>query len=77
MSAVGGGSAPGVELATWLVAIERKGVSPDALEEQLRRLTPPVVARIERDRVVLDLRTVLPYQDEQLDTSLAACLESS
>ncbi len=65
-SAVGGGSAPGVELPTWLVAIEKEGVTPDALEERLRHLTPPVIARIERDRVLLDLRTVLSYQDSQL-----------
>ena len=46
-SAIGGGSAPGVELPTWLVAIAKDGLSPDALEERLRRLTPPVIARIE------------------------------
>jgi L-seryl-tRNA(Ser) seleniumtransferase len=66
VSAVGGGSAPGVELATWLVAIERRGLSPDALEARLRTLTPPVIARIERDQVLLDLRTVLDDQDSQL-----------
>ena len=65
-SAVGGGSAPGVELPTWLVTVDKDGLSPDALESQLRALTPPVIARIERDRVVLDLRTVLPDQDETL-----------
>jgi len=41
----------------------------------LRRLAPPVVARIERDRVVFDLRTVLPEQDEQL-AGLCARLEA-
>ena len=51
---------PGVELPTWLVAIAKDGLTPDALEEQLRRLTPPVIARIEHDRVLLDLRTVPP-----------------
>jgi len=66
VSAVGGGSAPGIELPTTLVAIEKIGVTPDALEERLRRLTPPVIARIERDWLVLDLRTVLPDQDRQL-----------
>jgi L-seryl-tRNA(Ser) seleniumtransferase len=66
VSAIGGGSAPGVELPTWLVAIAKDDLSPDALEERLRRLTPPVIARIEVDRVLLDLRTVLPAQDEQL-----------
>ena len=65
-SAVGGGSAPGVELPTWLLAVERRGLTADALEERLRGLVPPVVARIESDRVLLDLRTVLPEQDQQL-----------
>ena len=66
VSAIGGGSAPGVELPTWLVAIAKDGLSADALEERLRRLTPPVIARIEDDRVLLDLRTVLPQQDALL-----------
>jgi L-seryl-tRNA(Ser) seleniumtransferase len=69
-SAIGGGSAPGVELATWLVAIEKTGTTPDGLEAALRRQTPPVIARIERDRVLLDLRTVLPEQD----SALLACI---
>ena len=70
-STTGGGSAPGVELPTTLIAIERDGLSADALEQRLRALTPPVIARIERDRVVLDLRTVLPDQDQQLASLLA------
>jgi len=65
-SAVGGGSAPGIELPTWLVAIERHGLSASALESQLRHCAPPVIARIENDRVLLDLRTVLPPQDAAL-----------
>jgi L-seryl-tRNA(Ser) seleniumtransferase len=62
-SAVGGGSAPGVRLPTWLVAVERAGVTADALESGLRGSKPPVIARIEHDRVLLDLRTVLTDQD--------------
>jgi L-seryl-tRNA(Ser) seleniumtransferase len=70
-SAIGGGSAPGIELPTHVVAIEKEGMTPDTLDERLRRLTPPVIARIERDRLVIDLRTVLPDQD----AILAALLE--
>jgi L-seryl-tRNA(Ser) seleniumtransferase len=69
-SAVGGGSAPGVTLPTVLLAIERSGLSPDDLESALRSLDPPVIARIESDRVVLDLRTVLEDQDELLASLL-------
>jgi len=71
VSAVGGGSAPGVELPTCLVAIEKAGLSVDALEARLRQLTPPIIARIERDRLVLDLRTVAPDDDRRLTDLLA------
>jgi L-seryl-tRNA(Ser) seleniumtransferase len=72
MSAVGGGSAPGVELPTWLIAIEKSGVTPNALEALMRRQLTPIVARIEHDQVLLDLRTVLPQQDSALSSSLAS-----
>ena len=65
-SAVGGGSAPGVELPTWLAAIAKDNLSTGALEERLRRLTPPVIARIENGRLLLDVRTVLHEQDALL-----------
>jgi L-seryl-tRNA(Ser) seleniumtransferase len=65
-SAVGGGSAPGLQLPTVLLSIARQGESPDQTEAWLRSLDPPVIARIEHDRVVLDLRTVLPNQQELL-----------
>ena len=65
-SAVGGGSAPGLGLPTVLLAIAREGESAAATEAWLRTLDPPVVARIEDGRVVLDLRTVLFEQDATL-----------
>jgi L-seryl-tRNA(Ser) seleniumtransferase len=65
-SAVGGGSAPGFGLPTVLLSIAREGESAAATEAWLRTLDPPVIARIEDDRVVLDLRTVLPEQDALL-----------
>ncbi|PYQ95626.1 MAG: L-seryl-tRNA(Sec) selenium transferase, partial [Acidobacteria bacterium] len=71
VSAVGGGSAPGVELPTCLVAIEKARLTVDALEVRLRQLTPPIIARIERDRLVLDLRTVAPDDDRRLMELLA------
>ena len=44
----------------------RGGQSADHIEAWLRTLDPPIIARIEQDHVVLDLRTVLPSQDELL-----------
>ena len=75
VSAVGGGSAPGLELPTSLIRLDRDGVSAAALEEQLRATSPALIARIDQDRVVLDLRTVDPSQDQQIErllTSIAA-----
>jgi L-seryl-tRNA(Ser) seleniumtransferase len=69
-STIGGGSAPGSELRTRLIAIGVPGLSPDALEAKLRGLEPPVIARIEDNRVLLDLRTVAVEEDEELTTRL-------
>jgi len=66
VSTIGGGSAPGAELPTRLVELARDGASPDEIEARLRASDPPVIARIEHDRVLLDLRTVLPEQEDAL-----------
>ncbi len=63
-STVGGGSVPGETLPTWLVALMVG--SPDAAAAHLRTGEPPVIARIEDGRLVLDPRTVLPEQEEML-----------
>jgi L-seryl-tRNA(Ser) seleniumtransferase len=65
-STIGGGTAPGLTLPTRLLAVSRVGFSAAALESALRRLDPPVIARIERDRLVLDLRTVFEDEDQAL-----------
>ncbi len=67
-STIGGGSAPESMLPTKLVAIEH--ASPQEIERRLREHTTPVVARIENDRVLFDLRTVDPGDDKVL---IAAC----
>lgn len=65
-STIGGGTTPGLTLPTRLLAVVHRSLSADALEEALRRQDPPVITRIERDRVVLDLRTVFDEEDEVL-----------
>jgi L-seryl-tRNA(Ser) seleniumtransferase len=72
MSTVGGGSAPGAELPTRLVEITRDGMTADQIEQHLRALDPPVIARIHDDRVVLDLRTVALAEEPLLITLLRA-----
>ncbi len=71
-SLIGGGSAPSAVLPTKLLAITCNGLSADELAASLRRSQPPVIARVEEGRVLLDLRTVFPEQDEILTKILAA-----
>ena len=66
MSTVGGGSAPGAELPTRLIELGHAELSAVRIEERLRALEPPVIARIQNERVVLDLRTVAPGDDGAL-----------
>jgi L-seryl-tRNA(Ser) seleniumtransferase len=63
-STVGGGSLPGQTLPTKALAIAAGGVND--LATRLRRTSPPVIARIENDQLLLDPRTVLPEQDRRL-----------
>jgi L-seryl-tRNA(Ser) seleniumtransferase len=71
-SVTGGGAAPGEGLKTALIAISSLRLSARQLEERLRRFQPPVIARIETGKVLLDLRTVLPGQDATLAEVLRA-----
>ena len=63
-SAIGGGTLPGVTLPTTLLALPPGDA--DALAARLRRGDPPMVGRIEHGRVVLDPRTVMPWEDDAL-----------
>jgi L-seryl-tRNA(Ser) seleniumtransferase len=69
-SVIGGGSTPDQQLDTWLIALD----SADAAgtERQLRAGDPPVVARIEDKRLVVDLRTVLREEEDELGAALAS-----
>lgn len=68
--AVGGGTYPGVTIPSWTVRIGGAGV--DAFATALRDGDPPVVARVESDEVVVDLRTVAPGEEEPLVRRLRA-----
>lgn len=62
-SLLGGGSTPEKTLPSWLVALRGGAVE---LERRLRAADPPVIARIEKDRLLLDLRTVAPEEEAEL-----------
>jgi len=74
-SLLGGGSAPSATLPTKLLAITCKNLSADQLTARLRHSDPPVIARVDEGRVLLDLRTVFPEQDEKLAQVLASSVK--
>ena len=70
-SVIGGGSAPGSTLPSHVVAVSSASLSTDAIAEKLREWTTPIIARVEDGRVLLDLRTVTPEQEQALMEALA------
>ena len=71
-SVIGGGAAPSALLPTRLIALTHADLSADELSARLRANTPPIIARVEEGRVLIDLRTVFPEQDANLATALAS-----
>jgi L-seryl-tRNA(Ser) seleniumtransferase len=71
-SAVGGGSGPNARPATVLIALSHRFMSAEALEQTLRTFQPPIIARVANDRVLIDLRTVLPKDEAKLTEALQA-----
>ncbi len=62
-SVIGGGSAPGATLATCVVAIKPEKIGANELLTRLRQRDTPIIARVENDCVLFDLRTVDPEQE--------------
>ena len=75
-SVIGGGAAPSAVLPTRLLAITCEGSSADELSSSLRFADPPIIARVEEGRVLLDLRTVFPEQDEAIVKTLKLIVEN-
>jgi L-seryl-tRNA(Ser) seleniumtransferase len=75
-SLAGGGSTPAQALPTKLIRIASARYSAAQLEQRLRRNPSgfPVIARVEDDRLILDLRTVFPEQEPSLLAALAFAL---
>ena len=73
-SKAGGGSLPEMDFPTFAVAIKPKGISVNELEERLRKGTPPIVARIKDDALLLDARTIRSREIEELVKGVNAAL---
>jgi L-seryl-tRNA(Ser) seleniumtransferase len=69
-SVIGGGAAPSSVIPTRLLALNCEGSSADEFAARLRQSNPPIVARVDEGRVLLDLRTVFPEQDETITAAL-------
>ncbi len=63
-SVIGGGSTPEQPIATWLIAVRTDDAN--GLERKLRLGEPAVITRIVDDRVVVDLRTVLVCEEDEV-----------
>jgi L-seryl-tRNA(Ser) seleniumtransferase len=71
-SVIGGGAAPSAVLPTRLLVVNCEGLSADEISDRLRAWDPPIIARVEEGRALLDLRTVFPEQDETVIAALRA-----
>jgi L-seryl-tRNA(Ser) seleniumtransferase len=69
-SEVGGGSMPLHKMPTKAVALKPIGISLVELEEKLRAYKTPIVARINKDRLMLDVRTIMDDEFEVIEGAL-------
>jgi L-seryl-tRNA(Ser) seleniumtransferase len=73
---VGGGTLPKSAMASVTIEIVPGHCSPADLASRLRSATPPIIGYIDKDRFKLDVRTILPHQDDVLvDAIRSACAE--
>jgi len=73
-SVIGGGATPEQPLPTWLIAIDCPEVTET--ERRCRLAEPPVIVRIENGRLLVDLRTVFPAEEEDLARVLRQAVSS-
>jgi len=57
-AAAGGGSLPTEKIASVLVAVKNKKMTANRMEERLRKLEVPIIVRVDKDEILIDLRTV-------------------
>jgi L-seryl-tRNA(Ser) seleniumtransferase len=69
----GGGAFPNVPIPSHAVSIKFKKTSPQKLQEKLRENQPPIIARVEDEAVLLDMRTIFP-EDEAIICAAFASL---
>src|SRR5436190_5610357 len=75
-SAVGGGSAPISSLPTVAISVASESFTPNQIADNLRQWNPPIITRIVDNRVLIDLRTVAPSEESEIDRALCALASS-
>ncbi|MBM7573229.1 L-seryl-tRNA(Sec) selenium transferase [Aquibacillus albus] len=65
-SQVGGGTMPGVEVSTFVVAIKHQQSSAQELANQLRKGSTPVITRVKENNVLIDFRTITKEETDDL-----------
>src|SRR5438309_7553796 len=71
---VGGGTLPKSRMSSVTIEIVPRHCSPADLAARLRSTAPPIIGYIANDRFKLDLRTILPHQDDAVvDAIRTAC----
>lgn len=73
-SQVGGGALPSQQLPTKVVAISSESLSVKKLEEHLRNNRPSIIARISKDQLRIDIRTVNKDEEKVIENSLRKIL---
>jgi len=73
LSVIGGGSAPDHGIPSRLIALRSPHII--RIEGELRQGDPPLIARVENDSLLLDLRTILPEDDLLVTQALRRCLD--
>jgi L-seryl-tRNA(Ser) seleniumtransferase len=69
-SAAGGGAMPVTPIATFVLAISSPAHSPDRLSQLLRKNEPPIITRISEGDIIIDMRTLLDGDDEEIHEAL-------
>ena len=72
MDETGGGSLPNTQLPGWAISLKPSGMSINELEYKLRSGHIPVIIRIQDDRALISMRTLMPADEDRLIQALIA-----
>lgn len=72
---VGSGSVPTQTLPTWLISLQPHSLPPEELARRLRYSDPPIFARVHKDAVLFDLRTIQPEEEAWVVEAIKSGIE--